>query len=216
VTLSGPVLAPASGGPPKQLMLLVHGYGADGEDLIGLGQHWREIFPDALFAAPNAPTRCAQNPFGYEWFPIAFEEMTESVRIGVPEAAATLAEYLEDLWSRTKLSATNTILVGFSQGAMLALRLGLTVTPPVAGIVSFSGALVPPDGITVRPPVLLVHGDLDQVVDPRLTADAARWLEANGFSVETHISHGMAHGIAPDGLAAATAFMRERFAPANG
>jgi phospholipase/carboxylesterase len=216
LTLSGPVLAPASGGPPRQLVVLVHGYGADGEDLIGLGQHWRETFPHALFAAPNAPTRCAQNPFGYEWFPIDFEAMTESVRVGVPEAAATLSGYLESLWSRTKLGAADTILVGFSQGAMLALRVGLSVRPAVAGIVSFSGALMPPDEVTVRPPVLLVHGDLDQVVDPRLTADAASWLEGHGFPVERHLSRGIAHGIAPDGLAVATHFISARFAPANG
>jgi phospholipase/carboxylesterase len=216
LTLSGPVLAPASGGPPKQLVVLIHGYGADGEDLIGLGRHWRETFPDALFAAPNAPTRCAQNPFGYEWFPIVFDAMQESVRIGVPDAARHVTQYLDDLWSRTKLGPADTVLVGFSQGAMLALPVAIATTPQLAGVVSFSGALVPPDQVIARPPVLLVHGDADQVVDPQLTDDAAAWLDANGLAVERHISRGMAHGIAPDGLDAATTFLRERFTPANG
>jgi phospholipase/carboxylesterase len=216
VTLSGPILAPASGGLPKQLVVLIHGYGADGEDLIGLGQHWRETFPDALFAAPNAPTRCAQNPFGYEWFPIAFEAMIESVRIGVPAASETVALYLDDLWSRTGLGAADTFLVGFSQGAMLALRVGLTLPDTLRGVVSFSGALVPPALPSAKPPVCLIHGQVDEVVDPRLTADASAWLETRGYDTRVHISPAMAHGIAPDGLDFATRFMLERLAPATG
>ena len=211
MTLAGPILAPLSGDPPRHLVVLLHGYGADGEDLIGLGQHWAPTFPDALFAAPNAPARCAQNPFGFEWFPIDFEQMGESVALGVPSAAPVVVGYLEDLWSRTGLGPAETILSGFSQGAMLALHAGLGLPVPLGGIVSFSGALVPPpgygSGTLPRPPVCLVHGDLDQVVDPRLTAEAAASLEARGYDVSLHVSRGVAHGISPDGLDFATAFI---------
>ena len=219
MTLTGPELSPRSGHPPKQLVLILHGYGADGEDLIGLGRHWAEFFPDALFFAPNAPTRCAQNPFGYEWFPIDFDHMVQSVAAGVPMAAAAVREGLDDIWARTGLGAAGTVLVGFSQGAMTSLHVGLSLPEPPLGIVSFSGALVPPPGFgaenPAKPPVCLVHGDLDQVVDPKLTEDAAVLLQAHGYEVSVHISHGMAHGIAPDGLDFATAFMRARFAASN-
>lgn len=212
MSLTGPELSPRSGHPPKQLVLILHGYGADGEDLIGLGQHWAEFFPDALFFAPNAPTRCAQNPFGYEWFPIDFDNMVQSVATGVPMAASAVLEGLRDVWSRTGLGPAQTFLVGFSQGAMMALHAGLSLPEPPLGIVSFSGALVPPPGFGAeksgKPPVCLVHGDIDPVVDPKLTQDAAVQLQAAGYEVSVHISHGMAHGIAPDGLDFATTFMR--------
>jgi phospholipase/carboxylesterase len=212
--ISGPVLPPRSGGPVEQLVLLLHGYGADGEDLIGLGEPLGETLPDALFAAPNAPARCAQNPFGFEWYPLDLGDMQESVRIGTPTARAAIVEYLEDLWSRTGLGPADTFLVGFSQGAMMALHVGLTLPEPVLGIVSFSGALVPPEDLVQAPkvPVCLVHGELDQVVDPARTREAAEILNAQGYEISVHLSRGLAHGISPDGLAFATAFMLGRLA----
>jgi phospholipase/carboxylesterase len=219
MTLTGPELSPRSGHPPRQLVLILHGYGADGEDLIGLGQHWAEFFPDALFFAPNAPTRCAQNPFGYEWFPIDFDHMIQSVAQGVPMAAPAVLDGVGAVWSRTGLGPAETIFVGFSQGAMMALHAGLSLADPPLGIVAFSGALVPPPGFgaesPAKPPVCLIHGDLDQVVDPKLTEDAAVLLQARGYPVSVHVSRGMAHGIAPDGLDFATSFMRGRLGTAT-
>lgn len=209
--ISGPVLPPRSGRLPRQLVVLLHGYGADGEDLIGLGEPLGEVLSDALFAAPNAPARCAQNPFGYEWFPLAFEAMAESVRIGAPAAHGAVLEYLEDLWVRTGLTAADTFLCGFSQGAMMALHVGLSLPAPLRGIVSFSGALVPPPGFGAdalpKPPICLVHGRLDQVVDPALTQQAADSLAAAGYEVHLHFSPETPHGIAPDGLGFAARFM---------
>lgn len=217
--ITGPALSPYSGGPPRQLIVLLHGYGADGADLIGLGSEWGPLFADALIAAPNAPGRCAQNPFGYEWFPLAFDAMLDSVRVGVPGARAVVVEYLDDLWTKTGLGPAQTVLAGFSQGAMLALNAGLSLATPPAGIVSFSGALVPPDGFgrleLAKAPVCLVHGDRDTVVDPVLTREAATRLAGAGYDVRVHLSRGAAHGIAPDGLAFATAFIATCFAAAN-
>jgi phospholipase/carboxylesterase len=211
------VLPPRSSGPVKQLVLLLHGYGADGEDLIGLGEPLGDALPDALFAAPNAPARCAQNPFGFEWYPLDFGDMQESVRIGTPTARAAIVEYLEDLWARTGLGAAETFLVGFSQGAMMALHAGLTLSEPVRGIVSFSGALVPPEDFARAPkvPVCLIHGELDQVVDPARSREAAEVLDARGYEVSVHVSRGLAHGISPDGLAFATAFLAGRLGAAT-
>jgi phospholipase/carboxylesterase len=201
VSLSGPEVPPRSGRPAQQLVVILHGYGADGEDLIGVGEHWASLLPDALFVAPNAPTRCAQNPFGYEWFPLDFEHMAESVRIGAPAVRVVVEGYVQKLWARTGLGAAQTILAGFSQGAMMALLTGVGIEPPLAGIVSFSGAFVPPEHAgKSKAPVCLIHGELDPVVDPRLTTEAAIALRALGHEVGVHVSPGMAHGIAPDGL----------------
>jgi phospholipase/carboxylesterase len=217
--ISGPVLPPRSGRAPRQLVVLLHGYGADGEDLIGLADPLSEVLPDALFAAPNAPAVCAQNPFGYEWFPLDFEQMIESVGSGVPAARAEVLAYLEDLWSRVHLRARETFLAGFSQGAMLALHVGLSLPEKLLGIVSFSGALVPPEGFGTghlpMPPVCLVHGELDNVVDPMLTQGAAQALSAAGYDVSLHFSPGLPHGIAPDGLSFAARFMSGRVAAAT-
>src|SRR5690606_19301605 len=153
-----------------------------------------EVLPEALFAAPDAPHRCAQNPFGYEWFPIDFNAMVESIRRGLPTARTAVVACLEDVWSRTGLGPADTVLLGFSQGAMLALHVGLSLAEPILGIVSFSGALVPPpgfeEGLPARPPVCLVHGDLDEVLDPDLTRQAAVALAAAGYDVRVHVSRG--------------------------
>ena len=209
--IGGPVLPPRSGAPARQLVVLLHGYGADGEDLIGLGEPLADVLPEALFAAPNAPSPCAQNPFGYEWFPLDFEAMVESVSVGVPTARASVVEFLEDLWSRTGLGARDTFLTGFSQGAMMALHVGLSLPDRLLGIVSFSGALVPPPGfgsnLLPQPPICLIHGDLDTVVDPQLTRQAAEALSTAGYEVSLHLSPGLPHGISPDGLNFAARFM---------
>lgn len=210
--LSGPMLPPAAGGMPRQLVVLLHGYGADGNDLIDLGRHWAGLLPEALFVAPNAPEPCAGNPFGFQWFALALDRTISRVS-GVPGASGVLANFLGELWAQTGLAARDTVLVGFSQGAMMALHVGLALAEPPAGIVSFSGALVPPEGLGqgALPPVCLVHGDADQVVDPGLSATAAQTLRAAGATVGYHVSQGTGHGISPDGLAFATAFLKECF-----
>ncbi|MDC9826462.1 dienelactone hydrolase family protein [Devosia sp. ZB163] len=208
VKLNGPMLPPKSGGTAKQIVVLLHGYGADGTDLIGLGQHWGEVLPDALFVSPNAPTPCAGNPFGFEWFPLQVDRIAGRIE-GAKAAAPVIVEFLEDLWRQTGVTAADTYLIGFSQGAMMALHVGTALPHALRGIVSFSGAFVPADDFPVdsKPPVALIHGDLDQVVDPRLSKQAADDLLAAGYDVTLHISNGTAHGIAPDGLDFATSFL---------
>lgn len=208
--LSGPMLPPANGLPPRHIVVLLHGYGADGSDLIDLGRHWARLLPDTLFVAPNAPRPCGQNPFGFEWFALDVDRIRGRLE-GAREAAPVLREFLADLWSQSGVGAAQTWLVGFSQGAMMALHVGTGLDETLAGIVAFSGALVPPEsfasGSAARSPVALVHGELDQVVDPDLSREAATMLAAAGFEVSLHISPGTAHGIAPDGLEFATAFL---------
>jgi phospholipase/carboxylesterase len=214
-TLSGPMLPPRSGGAPKQLMVLLHGYGADGRDLISLGYEWGELFPDMLFVSPNAPSPCGAGGPGYEWFAIDWERRDLARQVGLPLAAPVLVNFLIDLWAQTGVGPSQTVLVGFSQGAMLALHVGTALDQPLAGIVAFSGAFSPAEGFETgrfaKPPVALIHGAADQVVDPMGSRDAAEVLAAHGFDVGLHISPGVAHGIAPDGLDFATSFLIGRF-----
>lgn len=212
VKLNGPLLPPRSGRPATQAVILLHGYGADGSDLISLGQHWSQLLPDALFVAPNAPEPCAGSPFGFQWFPLQVDRIAGRIE-GAKTAAPILTEFLADLWAQTGIPPSRTILAGFSQGAMMALHVGTALEQELAGIIAFSGAFVPADGFGAggsRPPATLIHGELDQVVDPALSRQAATDLTAAGFEVSLHLSPNTAHGIAPDGLDFATAFLMAR------
>ncbi|UJW84014.1 alpha/beta hydrolase [Devosia sp. SL43] len=210
--LSGPMLPPASGGEPRQAVILLHGYGSDGADLIGLAPHWQDVLPDAVFISPNAPEQCRQLASGFQWFDVSFDgDRLASRQMGVLKARPVLVEFLDDLWSQTGVTPENTLLAGFSQGAMMALHVGLSLPQRLMGIIAFSGAFVPPEGFGstafAQPPVCLIHGDMDQVVDPDLSADAELALRLAGCDVSYHVSEGVGHGIAPDGLDFATQFI---------
>ncbi len=210
IPLSGPMLPPKSGAAPKQLMVLLHGYGADGRDLLSLGWQWGELWPDMLFVSPNAPEICEQNPGGFQWFPLKVDRIAGRIE-GAANARPVIVNFLIDLWAQTGISPRDTVLVGFSQGAMMALHVGTSLDQQLAGIVAFSGAFMPADGFEAgkfaKPPVALIHGDRDQVVEPQLSRDAAELLIANGFDVSLHFSKGAGHGIASDALEFATAFL---------
>ena len=209
-TLSGPMLAPQSGRDARQLVVLLHGYGSDGSDLIALASHWQDLLPDAMFVSPNAPEPVDGNPTGYQWFKLDLDRPLSRVE-GVPLARPVVIEFLKALWAQTGLAARDTILAGFSQGAMMALHVGLSLEQPLWGIIAFSGAFVPPEGFAdgnkARPPICLIHGDRDGVVDPKFSAEAAEVLRAQHYEVNYHVSHGVGHGIAADGLAFASAFI---------
>jgi len=206
------MLPPASGEAPKQAVVLLHGYGSDGNDLIGLAPHWQGLLPDAVFVSPNGPDQCRQLASGFQWFDVSFEgDRLAKRQLGVMQARPVLIEFLEDLWDQTGIAPQDTILAGFSQGAMMALHVGLSLDRPLMGIIGFSGAFLPPEGFGTAPlarsPVCLVHGDMDGVVDPQHSADADAALRQAGYDVSYHVSTGVAHGIAPDGLAFAGDFI---------
>ncbi len=204
MALSGPTLAPARG-PATHLVVLVHGYGADGQDLLGLANHWQGILPTVAFAAPNAPTRVPGSS-GYQWFPISRIDPHEMQK-GVEVAGPQLDEYLDGELACLGLPPENLALAGFSQGTMLSLHVGLRRKVRPAAIVGFSGLLagLPPAGEI--PPVLLTHGDSDQVIPPQAMFLAAAQLGAAGARVQWHLANGMGHGIDPEGLAIAGEFL---------
>jgi phospholipase/carboxylesterase len=191
-------------------VVLLHGYGSDGNDLIGLAPHWRDLLPGALFVSPNAPIGTPMG--GYQWFPIDWTgDRLASRQTGVIEARPVLEGFLRDLWAQTGITPERTVLAGFSQGAMMALHVGTALPEKLMGIIGFSGAFLPPEGFggegLAKPPVCLVHGDVDDVVDPNLSSEANGLLDDAGFDVSYHVSRGVGHGIAPDGLAFAGDFL---------
>lgn len=216
-TLSGRAVAPRSGQPPEQLIVLLHGVGADGEDLLGLAPILGEILPQAVIVGPNAPQRYDMGPFGYQWFPLQDRDPDALVR-GVRASAPALDAFLEAELQRYGLKDDRLALFGFSQGTMMALHVGLRRRQQPAAVVGFSGALVDPAGladeIACRPPVLLIHGDADPVVPVQALHATAEILQAVGVPVERDVRPGLGHGIDPDGLAKAAAFLQAVFAGA--
>jgi phospholipase/carboxylesterase len=222
VELDGPRLSPRAGSP-RQLVVFLHGYGADGNDLIDIGRAWQELLPHAAFASPHAPEPCGQAPVGRQWFALTFRDPDERWT-GVNAAAPALERFLAAELARHRLPPSALALVGFSQGTMMALHVGLRRVPAPAAIVGYSGMLVVPEKanpesfaaeIRSRPPVLLVHGDSDDLIPPQALFHAAQGLSSLDIPVEWHLSPGVGHGIDPEGLRHGGEFLARRL-PATG
>jgi phospholipase/carboxylesterase len=213
-SLSGPRAGPRSG-KTGSLVILLHGYGADGNDLFGLAQPLSQHLPDTAFRAPNAPERCRVNPLGYQWFPIPWlDGSSEAERdAGFRRSVLLLDAYLTEAMAEEGVAPGRTALVGFSQGTMMSLYIGPRRAEPLACIVGFSGRLIDGEALKrearSKPPVLLVHGDRDEMIPVAALTEACGALAEAGFQVQWHISRGIGHGIAPDGLGLALAFLRD-------
>jgi phospholipase/carboxylesterase len=204
-------------GTTRSVVVFLHGYGANGADLLGLADPLGEHLPDTLFIAPDAPETIPGMPSAYQWFPIPWIDGSseEEAMRGMAAAVDDLNAFLDALMVDEDLLPEQVVLFGFSQGTMMALHVAPRREDAVAGIVAFSGRLVSPetlaDEVMVRPPVLLVHGDQDDVVPPQSLPEAAAALQQAGWQdVYAHVMKGTAHGIAPDGLSVALAFMRDK------
>jgi phospholipase/carboxylesterase len=215
--LDGPRLEPRSGAA-KKLVVFLHGYGADGNDLIELGRVWQPLLPDAAFVSPHAPEPCAGAPMGRQWFTLTFRSQDERWH-GVNAAAPILNRFLDAELARRKLPDSALALVGFSQGTMMALHVGLRRAKAPAAIVGYSGLFVLPDGaeaksvapeITARPPVLLVHGDSDDLIPVQALLQGTRDLAELEVPAEWHISSGLGHGIDQEGLRHGGEFLARR------
>ncbi|WP_299552757.1 alpha/beta fold hydrolase [uncultured Tateyamaria sp.] len=204
-------------GELRSIVVFLHGYGANGADLLGLAEPLGEHLPDTLFVAPDAPEAIPGYPGGYQWFPIPWIDGSseEEAERGLNAAAEDLNAFLDALMVDEDVLPEQVVLFGFSQGTMMSLHVAPRREDPVAGIVAFSGRLLNPellaDEVVSRPPVLLIHGDQDDVVPPQSLPQAAGALQEAGWKdVFAHVMKGTAHGIAPDGLSVALAFMRDK------
>lgn len=208
-TLSGPSRPPAAGGLPEQLVVLLHGYGADGADLLGLAPFFARALPHAEFVAPNAPERCDMG-FGYQWFGIS-ELDPVLMAAGIRRAAPILDAFIDGALSRRGLDFDRLVLIGFSQGTMMALDRALRRADAARAIVGFSGMVAgigrAPEGGAWRPPVLLIHGTADPIVPFSRLAETEAVLAATGFPVETMVRPGLGHGIDPEGAERAASFL---------
>ncbi len=216
--IDGPRLPPAAGGAARQLVVFLHGYGADGNDLIGLGREWATLLPHAAFVSPNAPEPCGMAPMGRQWFNLTFRDAAEMVR-GVEHSGPALEAFLNAELKRLDLGPRALALVGFSQGTMMALGVGLKREPAPAAIVGYSGALATAEALpkdpASAPAILLVHGDMDQVIPVDAMFIAREQLARGGLAVEWHLAEGIGHGIDPQGLRLGGTFLRQAFATAQ-
>ena len=213
--LEGPERPPASGGAPRKLVLLLHGLGADGNDLIGLAEPWGRLVPDACFAAPDAPEPCDMAPTGRQWFSLG-DRSPERMADGIAHAADALNADIDARLAALGLAEGDLALVGFSQGTMMSLHVAYRRATPCAGVLGFSGRLVGVDTLAselrARPPALLIHGDADDLVPVGALFEAATTLGACDVPVQWHVSRGIGHGIAPDGLEMGGLFLRDMLA----
>jgi len=209
--LSGPSSPPASGGRPKQLVLLLHGWGADGANLIDLGEVMGKVLPDALFIAPNGPEVCEVNPYGFQWFSLMNRDPAALLH-GVRRAAEALNPFIDAQLKELGLDDSTLALVGFSQGTMLSLHAGLRRPKAMACVVGFSGALIGADTlraeIVSKPDVSLIHGQMDDVVPYGSMAQAQGVMAAAGVNVETHTRPAIGHSIDMEGIQIAQRFLK--------
>ncbi|HYZ39768.1 MAG TPA: prolyl oligopeptidase family serine peptidase [Stellaceae bacterium] len=210
--LAGPSRRPASGGKPRRLVILLHGLGADGNDLIELAPYWARLLPDAEFLSPDAPFPCDMAPYGYQWFS-SQDKSPEAVLGGVRAAAPILDAFIDEAIAERGLGDGDLALVGFSQGTMMSLFVGLRRERPLAGILGFSGRLIAPQllasELRSRPPTLLVHGTDDPLVPYSSLADAESALKAAGVPVETLTCFGIGHSINEQGLRRGGLFLQK-------
>jgi phospholipase/carboxylesterase len=216
--LDGPRLPPRSG-QARQLVVLLHGYGADGNDLIEIGRQWQPLFPKAAFVAPHAPERMPLSPMGRQWFPLSMRDMEERWK-GVTKAGPVLEAFLEAELRRQSLPPSVLALVGFSQGTMMALHIGLRRPVAPAAIVGYSGLLVLQAGkgpkdlaaeVRGKPPILLVHGEADDLIPVTALFDSAEMLADADIPCEWHLSLGLGHGIDGEGLRQGSEFIAAAF-----
>jgi len=210
--LTGPTLEPLGGRTPKQLVVMCHGVGSDGDDLMGLAPFFQKVLPDARFVSPHAPFQFDGGPIGYQWFSLQDFSNEERNR-GVRSAAPILNAYIDEQLGMLGLEDKDLALVGFSQGTMMALHVGLRRAKPCAGILGYSGMLVDaeslPDEITVKPPVLLSHGQDDEILPFDFMPAALSVLRLLNVPCDGLARPGLGHGLDDDSVKAGMFFLAD-------
>ncbi len=213
IALEGPEAGPASGGTPDSLIVLAHGYGADGNDLIGLAPHFAQALPDTAFVSPHAPYRCEMAPFGRQWFNVWNEDPVSRLA-EIRRAAAILDGFIDERIAALGIAEDRLALLGFSQGTMMSLFVAPRRAEQCAGVLGYSGRLEGADLLAAetvsRPPVVLVHGDSDELLPLHILHHAEAALAENGFDVAAHVRPGLGHGIDETGIEIGRRFLVSR------
>ncbi|HEU4838345.1 MAG TPA: dienelactone hydrolase family protein [Micavibrio sp.] len=203
--------SPKSGSKPASMVILLHGLGANGMDLIGLARYWESALPDTIFISPDAPFPCDMAPVGHQWFSLqnwSVETMTE----GVETAAPILNDFINKMLEQYGIPDEKLALVGFSQGTMMSLYAGPRRAKRIAGILGYSGALLGGEELSGaeihKVPVRLIHGDVDFVVPIEAYRAAKAALESAGFEVSGGVTRGLSHGIDEEGIESGEEFLR--------
>ena len=213
---AGAMLEPASGGPARSLVVLFHGYGADGTDLVPLASAWRTVLPDTAFVVPDAPEPCDSYPAGRQWFPLTLRDPKE-ITDGLANVAPAIDAFLDETLATRGLGNSALALAAFSQGAMIALGVGVRREGPIAGIVSFSGLLtMAPPARGAYPPVLLGHGAMDPLIPAAAMGATERILVSAGVRVEAMLRNGLGHGIDEAEVTAGAHFLAKALGPTSG
>lgn len=201
-------------GEARALVVFLHGYGSDGQDLLGMADFLAPYLPGVAFVAPDAPERCVAGGYGYQWFPLpAIDGSPQAVaEAGLDAATVDLHHFLDARLADEGVPEARLALVGFSQGAMMALHIAPRRAQTIAAVVAISGQLLRPEALATevvsRPPVMLIHGNQDEVVPFFNLSKAADALVATNIPTLGHVMEGVGHGITPDGLEAALNFLR--------
>ncbi len=208
-------MQPRSGAAANSLVLLLHGFGSSGTDMISLAPQWQDARPDTLFLAPHAPQRCGMMGAGYQWWGLS-GFAPAALAAGAASAAPAIDAFIDRKLAQYGLSEADLAIVGFSQGTMMALHVALRRPQAVAAVVGYSGMLAGTLGLNhgelPKPPVLLVHGTADPVAPIAALHMSESELKRLGVDVTTHVSYGVAHTIDPVGLRLSRDFLAEAFA----
>ena len=211
--ISGPIIEPSSGNPPKQMIIFVHGYGADGNDLIGLANYFQSTLPEAIFLSPHAPEACSMNPSGYQWFDLTSTDPAV-LWSKILVAADHLNEFIDSKLLEYNIAEENLALIGFSQGTMMSLHVSLRRKNTMAAVLGYSGRLIGADllkdDLISKPSIYLIHGDQDPMVPYQESLTAEKVLKEYSVDIKTHISEHTQHSIAEDGLRIGVDFLASK------
>lgn len=211
--ISGPIIEPSSGNSPKQMIIFVHGYGADGNDLIGLANYFQSTLPEAIFLSPHAPEACSMNPSGYQWFDLTSTDPAV-LWSKILVAADHLNEFIDSKLLEYNIAEENLALIGFSQGTMMSLHVSLRRKNTMAAVLGYSGRLIGADllkdALISKPSIYLIHGDQDPMVPYQESLTAEKVLKEYSVDIKTHISEHTQHSIAEDGLRIGVDFLASK------
>jgi phospholipase/carboxylesterase len=211
--ISGPIIEPSSGNSPKQMIIFVHGYGADGNDLISLANYFQSTLPEAIFLSPHAPEACSMNPSGYQWFDLTSTDPAV-LWSKILVAADHLNEFIDSKLLEYNIAEENLALIGFSQGTMMSLHVSLRRKNTMAAVLGYSGRLIGADllkdDLISKPSIYLIHGDQDPMVPYQESLTAEKVLKEYSIDIKTHISEHTQHSIAEDGLRIGVDFLASK------